>query len=158
LRSLIQVNTRPTEWLGSWVSFNRGDYVQRRFVSEPVLAKGHDFGFGFNLKLTRQFSFSPDYNYSKRIDINTSERLYSEYVINARSDYQFTREWFLRLVLRYGGGSRDVSIEPLLSYKMNPYTVFYLGAAHRRVDLDMGTDYSPSSYYLFAKFQYLFKV
>lgn len=158
LRSYIEVNTRPAEWFGASVSFNRGDYVQRRVVNAPVLAKGHDFGIGFNLKLTRQLSFSPDYNYSKRIDINTSERLYSEYVINARSDYQFTREWFLRLVLRYGSGSRDVSIEPLLSYKMNPYTVFYLGAAHRRVDIDLGTDYSPSSYYLFAKFQYLFKV
>jgi Domain of unknown function (DUF5916)/Carbohydrate family 9 binding domain-like len=158
LRSFIEINTRPLEWLGASLSFNRGDFIYRSFDSPPVLAKGHDFGFGLNLKLTRQLSFSPDYSYQKRINNNTNERLFSEYAINARSEYQFSREWFMRLVLRYGGGSRDVSIEPLLSYKMNPFTIFYLGAAHRRVDLNMGTDYSPSSYYLFAKFQYLFKV
>jgi Domain of unknown function (DUF5916) len=158
MRSFINVNTRPTERLSFWFFFNRGDYVQRTFSSPPVLGKGHDFEWGGDYKVTRQLNMSTGYGYSKLVDPNTSNRIYSGFVINNTLNYQFSREWFLKLVVRYSGFDRSVSIEPLLSYKMNPFTIFYAGAAHQRVDWNMGTDYSPSSYYLFAKFQYLFKV
>jgi hypothetical protein len=53
-------------------------------------------------------------------------------------------------------------VEPLLTYRVNPYTLFYVGASDRRRDfgLDEGPDagFERTSRQFFAKLQYLLRL
>ena len=71
---------------------------------------------------------------------------------------QFTRRFFLRLIYQYNDFSRGYDLEPLLTYRINPFTVFYVGSAHRWTDFeedfpDFGIEETERQY--FAKFQVL---
>jgi len=100
--------------------------------------------------------------------------LFTEYVIRGRMTYQFTREWFLRVVVDYvhgdqaiydpsdGSWSRYVEsglrIEPLLSYKLNPFTIFYIGSSADFGQSSPEDIFRRYNQHYFAKLQYLFRV
>jgi len=76
-----------------------------------------------------------------------------------RVDLQFTREFFLRMIFQYNEFSDGYDFEPLLTYRINPFTVFYVGSAHRWQDYADGFDgfgIEETDRQYFAKFQYLF--
>jgi hypothetical protein len=93
-------------------------------------------------------------------------------VARSRFSYQLSREWFIRVVVEYvhgkeivgtgGGYAYDeqayLSIEPLLSYKLNPFTIFYVGSSHDYWDVNQEGKMYESSRRFFAKFQYLFRI
>ena len=51
-----------------------------------------------------------------------------------------------------------LSVEPLLSYKLNPFTIFYIGSTHDYWDVNQEGKLYRSSQRFFAKFQYLFRI
>jgi hypothetical protein len=58
---------------------------------------------------------------------DTGERAYSVKIINTKTTYQFTRELFLRGIAQYDSSRSRVLTDLLLSYELNPGSVFYLG-------------------------------
>ena len=50
---------------------------------------------------------------------------------------------------------KSVSVEPLLSYKLNPFTIFYVGSSHALDEGPAGKNFSERSRQFFAKLQYL---
>jgi hypothetical protein len=79
---------------------------------------------------------------------------------------QFTRELFARVILQWDDFGGQFSFEPLLTYRLNPFTVFYLGATSdytdfgRRDDLDLPTQagLTQTSRQFFLKFSYLLRL
>jgi hypothetical protein len=81
------------------------------------------------------------------------------WISRTRLDLQFTRQFFLRVIFQYDDFSRGLDLEPLLTYRINPFTVFYVGTAHRWTDYEddpMGYGIEETERQIFAKFQYLF--
>jgi hypothetical protein len=68
----------------------------------------------------------------------TNEEFFDGYILRTRLNIQFTRELFLRLIGQYNEFSGLRDIEPLISYKLNPFTVFYAGSAHRLENFSEG--------------------
>jgi hypothetical protein len=95
----------------------------------------------------------------------TGERFYEGYILRTRFKYNFTRSWFLRLVLQYNEFSDRLDVEPLLTYKVNPFTVFYIGSTSR-VSYYGNDEYEElsqsawktSSRQFFTKVQYLYQL
>ncbi len=52
------------------------------------------------------------------------------YIARARFNYQFTRRFSLRLVAEYDDFSKRWSFDPLLTYRINPFSQFFLGAGY----------------------------
>jgi hypothetical protein len=48
-------------------------------------------------------------------------------IVNTKTTYQFTREFFLRLIVQYDSSRSRVLTDSLLSYEMRPGSVFYIG-------------------------------
>ena len=95
----------------------------------------------------------------------TEREIFSGYILRTRLTYQFTREWFLRLIVEYNDFADELAVEPLVTYKVNPYTVFYvgMGSNYRNFDPDDYSQLDGSEWHLarrqfFAKFQYLFRI
>ena len=59
--------------------------------------------------------------------------------------------------IQYVDSDSAFSVEPLFSYKINPFTVFYAGSGQRYVDYGEGYGYTETDRQYFLKVQYLFQ-
>ena len=107
------------------------------------------------------FIIQPSFNYAELIRNDTNKYSFAGSIWRIRFNYQFTREFFLRLITEYNSFSKRFSFEPLLSYKLNPFTIFYAGMAQNNKNYENKPiyevyDWRTTSRQYFMKFQYLF--
>jgi len=140
--------------LGVWVSRGRGI---ARFNSPPTIGTGTNLSVWGTIRPTSRFAIEPQWDYSDLGPLDGGGKFFSGSVYRIRSNYQFTREFFLRLVVQYNTFDRGLSIEPLLTYKVNPFTLVFLGSSHAYQDPNDPRGLSPVSRQFFAKFQYLIR-
>jgi len=152
-------NSRYSEMIQGGVFAQKGTQVARGSL---VLGDGVGVELWSQIKPVSRLVIEPTFDYSKLDDPDGNE-LFSGYIVRTRTSYQFTRELFLRLVVQYNDFSRRVDVDPLLTYKINPFTVFFVGSTHdiREIgDRDNGItpEYTQTERQFFAKLQYLFRI
>lgn len=168
-----EVNTAFSEVLQFGFWYGTGDRLAR-LVDDPddpddapFLGTGRSYDIWGTIKPWRRLAIEPWFTYSLLKYSDTDEIFFEGYIWRVKTNYQFTRELFLRLVLQYDDFSGELNVEPLLSYEVNPFTVFYLGATVNEVDFDhesidpserTGDGFEPTSWQVFFKFQYFFRV
>ena len=95
-------------------------------------------------------------------DLKTDERLFSQSVFWSRLSLQMSRELSMRLVSQYNDRYRTWDVDPLVTYRINSLTMFYIGSTHDYRDFDYaddgreGWDLTERQY--FMKLQYLFQI
>jgi hypothetical protein len=63
------------------------------------------------------------------------------------------------VVLQYDDFDEQFNVEPLVTYKLNPFTLFYVGSTQVFRELPAPRDeLTPVERQYFAKFQYLFRL
>ncbi len=88
--------------------------------------------------------------------------IFDVYVGRARLTYQFTKSLLFRVVTQYVDLDDLIEVDPLISYKLNPLTVFFVGSSHDFVQFDPETPGGNPSYKhtdrtYFIKLQYLMR-
>lgn len=149
-------------------SMNFGRYIARN-LSTPVLGRGYQYTLRVTLKPVERMVIEPRLQYATldqpRADATGHrQNIFSGYILRTRLQYQFTRELFLRAIVQYDDFGQYLQIDPLLSYKLNPYTVAFLGSSHGYQDFapseaPPGRDgLNETARQFFLKFQYLFQI
>jgi hypothetical protein len=126
-----------------------------RFQSPAVLGSATDIEVFGTLQPSARMGVEPSIVYSRLTERDGGPEIFSGYILRTRATYQFTRQLFLRLVVQYNDFSQRVDLEPLLTYKVNPFTLVFLGSTHGYQDLDDPRGLTAASRQFFAKFQYL---
>jgi hypothetical protein len=159
----LRVESRFSETLSGGFSVVGGRAIYRSFDA-PELGKSLDMSMNARVKPTRRFDIQPTWSYSRMDSRVTDARLFEGYILRTRATYNFTREWFLRVIAQYNSFSDRLDLEPLLTYRVNPFTVFHVGMATRYREFEAGeppepsaADWAMSSRQFFAKLQYLFR-
>ncbi len=152
----LYVESRFSEPLSLGGQIMRIKYIARR-LETPVLGHGWELNAFCTLKLFQRLILRPEYSYEELNNPETEESIYAGYILRTQINYQFTREWFLRLIVQYDNFDRVMAIEPLLSYKLNPFTIFYLGSTHSYQNLRDTREMIQGSRQFFFKFQYLLR-
>lgn len=156
------VDTRFSEHVNGSASYERGDMVARN-ATPARLGDGQAFTAGLTVRPLARLVIEPSWRWQRLEDPWTHsiapDGFFEGHIARARVGLQFTRRFFLRVVLQYNDFARSYDFEPLLTYRINPFTVFYAGSARRWQDYsgdfaDFGVEESDRQY--FAKFQYLF--
>lgn len=134
----------------------------------PRLGDEFSWGTYLTLRPTSQLRFDGTFDKFDLNELNGGDEIFNTYVARGKLSFQFTRNMFLRVVGQYVQDARDLQLDPLLSYKINPFTVFFLGSSHSfneyKDDPDTpGTQIADPGYkqtqrLFFVKFQYLFRV
>lgn len=169
----IDIDTRFSGTITGGVGYSFGRTIWRTFSHTPVLGNKRDLEFYLNLKPTQRLYVESILEFS-RLDYPDSyvrdhpeqdKKIYSGYILITRVNYQFTRRLFLRVFAQYDNFGDVLDVEPLLTYRLNPFTIFYIGARsnydYLRAEDYSGLDNSQwklSSRQIFAKFQYLFQI
>jgi hypothetical protein len=156
-RSEGNISTNASEKISGGFYWRVGRSVARE-EDPPVLGRERTYEIWGTLKPTPRLMFDADYTFSKMLGPDASSELFRGYITRSRLTYQFTRCLFLRLVTQYNNFNREIEIDPLLSYKINPFTVFFVGSTHRLEDYGSTVNYGQSERQFFIKFQYLFRV
>lgn len=159
-RGWINLNVNTSSKVTGGVFLEMGKYIVR-FENPSYIGWGWNAGAWFTLKPINNLSLETNYNYSELSKVKGGEKLYTGYVIRNKTSFQFTRSFFLRLVVQYDSFNKSFDIDPLLSYKWNPFTIFYIGSTHNLADIGTSTNqgrFLETQRQFFAKFQYLFKL
>lgn len=160
-RVYFWTNSRFSEMVSLGFFVRRGNYIDR-----SNLVKGHGtqvFEAWGTIKPLDNFIIQPEYTYAELIRKTDEKFSFAGSIYRVRANYQFTRELFLRMVLQYNQFNDVLDIEPLLSYKVNPFTIFYLGMSADKVNYNNSSflaspNWTTTSRQFFMKFQYLFSI
>ncbi|MGB5138174.1 MAG: DUF5916 domain-containing protein, partial [Candidatus Zixiibacteriota bacterium] len=123
----VYVDSRFSDPVSLGGQVKRIKYIARQ-IKTPVLGEGWEFEAFSTIKLLQRLIIRPEYSYSELNYPNDGGKIYSGYILRTQLNYQFSREWFLRLIVQYDNFERVMALEPLLSYKLNPFSIFYLGS------------------------------
>jgi hypothetical protein len=158
----VHIESRPVQYFDFWANWEKGKFVARN-ADPPRLGDGKAFSTGINLQPVSRLSIEPSWYWQRLVDPATggtdTEGFFEGWISRTRMNLQFTRKFFLRVIFQYNDFGEDYDLEPLLTYRINPFTVFYAGSAHRWTDFedgfpDFGVEQTERQF--FAKFQYLF--
>lgn len=143
-----------SEYLSLDVGVEHGESIARN-VGTPVLGSGTDVDISATIRPASWVSLRPSFVYS---DLSAGgEQVFNGYILRNRADLQFTRELFLRLVVEYDSFDRALVVEPLLTYRVNPFTLVYVGSSRGYQDFEGPRGWTRTETQYFAKVQYLIR-
>jgi hypothetical protein len=145
------------------LSIDRGEAIARN-LAVPVVGDGTEVDLSATLKPIPRLVIEPSFSYEK-LHRKTGEEIYSGWIGRTRTSLQFTRQLFMRLIVQYDDFTRRLDVEPLVTYRLNPFTLFYVGSSLGYDDFRPGplvgpgeTGFQASQRQFFAKFQYLLRL
>jgi hypothetical protein len=160
----------PTAWLDCGANFNYGHRIAR---NDLVLGKEVLWGFWADLKPAGRLQISTTFT-STRSDalddryvdgdlvVAAGDRLFEGFITRTRATVLFTRELSLRLIVQYDDFDAHWEADPLLTYQLNPFSIFYVGSTrdYGLVGVADGPDqeWRLTDRQYFLKLQYLFGV
>jgi hypothetical protein len=155
-RGGISISSNFTDIISLYFNIESGRMIARNLIT-PILGKGNNIAFGISLKLFKRFFIDPDYTFSNLKDPQTNTVIFNGYIFRTKFTYQFTRELFVRLIAQYDQFSDRFDIEPLIYYKLNPFSIFYIGSS---LNYNYYNEYNwkNTQRQYFVKFQYLFQL
>ncbi|HKK44413.1 MAG TPA: sugar-binding protein [Balneolaceae bacterium] len=124
-RTMINVNSNPMNELSFGGHLEIGRSIYR--TENPTLGHGYNISAYTNIKPTPRLHLSLNYNYSTLSSLDNSQEYYSGDIIRLNSKYNFSRKLFLRFITQYNSFNKHFQVYPLLYYKLNPFTKFYIG-------------------------------
>ncbi|MDQ3389120.1 MAG: hypothetical protein M3483_06410, partial [Gemmatimonadota bacterium] len=152
----VSVNTQPSEALAFGVFYGTNRSIARN-RSIPTFGEGADFQASATIRPTQRLVIEPSLVHSALSDPETREEFYSGYILRNRVSYQFTRELSARVVAQYDDFGEAFDLEPLLVYRLNPFSIFYIGSTHEYSDFGARDGLVGTDRQYFLKFQYLFR-
>ncbi len=103
-----------------------GHRLARRY---GVKAKILDIGAWAEIKPHDRIRLNQWINFTKGNDRADGAELFNTYIYRNRADYQISRPLTFRLVAEYNDAGKSWTIDPLLTYRINPFSVLYLGSS-----------------------------
>jgi hypothetical protein len=152
-------NSRPTKRLAINGNINYGHRIARYAL---VMGKQFDYGVSATINPISRLTVSAELDHSQSDAVEGGAQLFSQSVFWSRLSLQFTRELSMRLVSQYNDRYRTWEVDPLVTYRINSLTMFYIGSTHTYQDYDT-LQYGHEGWNLtdrqfFMKLQYLFRV
>jgi hypothetical protein len=154
-RAQVSVNARPSSSLTLMFDGAFGRFIRRS--ASPDMGIGHTIDLTARLRPTSQLQVDLSYSRARLSSVATGGLFYDGYVARILGVYQFTPELFLRVIGQYDHFEKSVDLYPLISYKLNPFTIFYAGSTYAMTDFGdpFGTKQTMRQYFL--KLQYLLR-
>ncbi|MBI3787121.1 MAG: hypothetical protein HY276_02595, partial [Ignavibacteriales bacterium] len=154
-RLFVNVNSQPSRIISANFRGEFGHFINRE--DTPELGSGHNMNLQITLKPTNRFQLDLSYARARLSSVATQELFYDGYIARSTATYQFTSEFFLRMIGQYNSFDKIVDLYPLFSYKLNPFTIFYAGSTYSMTEFDQPYGFKQTVRQFFLKLQYLWR-
>jgi hypothetical protein len=160
----------PSRMLAMGASLNYGDQLAYGW---RAMGRQTRVGLELDLMPHPRVQLSNSYDHVKSKHTETDEELFNGFIARSKLSMQFSRELSLRFVVQYNEFSRAWDFDPLITYRLNPFTLFYIGTTYdyeKNYGLDRSGDFYAAdgaescdmtrlrSRQFFMKLQYLFQL
>lgn len=156
-RLMMNVNSNFSDPLRLGFFLSHGRSIFRDF-DDPQLGNGTNVSAWGTIKPQQRLIIQPEFRFSQLSPLKGGEDFFSGYIFRTRLNYQFTRELFIRLVVQYNDFSQNIEIDPLLTYRVNAFTAFFIGSTHDYKNFEETSGFTQSARQFFLKFQYLYQL
>ncbi len=153
-RGELQVNSAPATYLSVSADVQLGKFIDR---DSALTGYGHNISLSATVKPTSQLELDLSFSRSRLSNSSTQQLFYDGYISRFTGIYQFSSDVFFRLIGQYDQFSKVVEIDPLLSYKLNPFTICYAGSTHDLTDFGNPYGFEQTERQFFIKLQYLWR-
>ena len=152
------MSTRPSDYIDINLFYKFGKDIAYR-TEVPML------GYEKNLRLSMQISINdnlrirPSISYSDIKKLDQDGYYFKGYISRVDFRYQFSSILDFRIISEYNNFSDKLFFQPLISWKPNPDTIFYLGGNQNYINdfIDYNSKYyRANKTQFFLKLQYLF--
>ena len=154
--------SRLSDKLGYYIGYDRSKVVARYLDTE---GNETEIYAEIDLKPIDRLTIEPNISYSRSTDVSTGEELYSGYISRTRIRFQANRELSLRFVIQYNDFSEKWEFDPLFTYRLSSFSVFYAGSTYDydKFEINPSTsqsysDWKVTSRQYFMKLQYMFRI
>ncbi len=154
-RWMFGLYSNPSSSISFGLDASIGKFIYR--ADDPKLGRGHNINAELTVKPTDRLSLTFDYARSRLSDVVSGELFYDGYISRLVGIYQFNNQIFVRLIGQYNQFDKSIEIDPLLSYKLNPFTIFYAGSTHSMQDYGSPYGVVQTARQFFIKLQYLWR-
>lgn len=127
---------KPAGWLGLGGNINYGHRIAR---GPLVMGKQWNGGFYLDLKPRSNVTIESRVDWIRSDALATPARpdparLFDGYIARAKLAVQFSRALSARLVVQYDDFDRLWEADPLLTYRLSPFSIFYVGSTRDYVE------------------------
>lgn len=142
------------------------NYAYGRGLSYYDMTKGRETGLGLGLRLKPidRLTIEPNINFARMTNLENGARYFNGYITRTRFQLQVNKELSLRLVAQYNDFNKAWDVDPLLTYRLSSFSVFYIGSTYDYNELDRlpvnpadPTQWQLTQRQFFMKLQYLFR-
>jgi hypothetical protein len=159
-RASIDLYSNPVKFLSFEANLETGRDIYR--VVNPKYGHGYNFMASATIKPMPRLQLDLSYQYSTLSSLDDKTKFYSGSISRLEAHYNFSRHLFFRLITQYNTFTKQVQVYPLLSYKLNPFTKFYIGTTDNlqhvnRVGPPQINAYRQINREFFIKVQYLIR-
>tara|TARA_B100000575_G_C23142184_1_gene665078 strand:+ start:551 stop:2779 length:2229 start_codon:yes stop_codon:yes gene_type:complete len=159
INHLLTIRGKPLDYVDYNLRYKFGKDIAYR---EVIPSLGHETNISFDIEFTlnNNFRLKPIISYQDIKKINSDEYFFKGYIGRLDLRYQFNNTLDIRLIGEYNDFSDELFFQPLVSWRPDPDTIFYLGGNQNYIK-DF-PDYNSPIYManqsqIFLKFQYLIK-
>ena len=144
----------PSEIVRLRIAFGIGDQIGYNLEN---IAVGNEINFRtFNsFQLSDKFRISPILRYSELRSKIDNSLYYKGYITRINFNYQFNREFSVRLITEYDDFDKTFFSQPLIKWNPNPFTLFYVGGNIGYSRTEISKIFTSESAQFYLKFQYL---
>lgn len=155
----ICFSAKPSGALSFGGNYNYGHRIARGF---DLMGMETQYGGWADIKPVDRLLISTSFTHVYSDNLYSGERLFSQSIFWSRFSLQLSRELSLRFVAQYNDRIEQWDLDPLLKYRLNSFTVFYVGSTHDYRDTefsDFGREgWAQTERQYFLKMQYLFQI
>ncbi len=164
------MSSTPSKYISFGAGINYGNSI---VWGDQVTGRESRWWLWFDLQPMDRLFIANNLDWDHIRDLVTNVRLEREFQVRSSINYQFSPELSLRCVVQYSEDRQTLDVDPLLTYRINPFTMFYIGTTYdykRRDNLNHeGTAYAADGdpeyshnrlkgRQFFMKLQYLFQI
>jgi hypothetical protein len=167
-RLTFDASTRPSERIGLAGEFEFGRVIYRTFDPdvEPFLGRMIEASLEANLKLLTRLALVTTLAYERMKEPEGDALVYDGWILRSRLDLQVTREVSMRVVAEYDSFDESLAFEPLLTCRLNAFSVLYLGMSDEYLyfpetpgaEPDGARCWDLGGRQIFGKIQYLLRI
>jgi hypothetical protein len=152
-RFIAEFTARPIDAISFEMDGQVGRFIYR--TETPTLGVGHRFSTSITLRPTTRLKLDVSYSRSRLSAEGEGPLFYDGYIVRTVASYHFTEPLFLRIIAQFNSFESSFNLYPLLSYKLNAFTICYAGITNDY--LNEGSGMVTTARQFFLKLQYLWR-
>jgi hypothetical protein len=146
----IEYSTNYWDWFNVWGNLRFGEYINLAPPEgeEPSQADWRELSFNMGFRPHTQLRNDNRYLYTWLAEPGTGKTIFTDHILSSRWNWQFNRELSIRTIVQYEATlanaeltsletEKNLNLDLLVTYRVNPWTAFYVGFNSNARNLDL---------------------